>query len=115
MRFFHVFLGLCLIGLVPACSDVPKPDDGELMEHLKSLDIASLSDDTQSFFADAKIVDIKHNSGEPVALATVSIPQENDNDRTIVLVLRNTDQGWEVYDKDLTDPRSSTYMLLKRK
>ena len=103
--------------VIVACSDVPSPDEDTVVGDLQSLDEQLIKKKKPALFADADIVDIEHVGGESVAVATVRIPSQDPDPESeyteIRLILKHTDTGWEIYDKDLENPGSSTSMILR--
>lgn len=102
---FHALLG---------CSDFSEPDKDEVITHLKSIDNANLSENARAILGRGEVIRVEHNSDEPVALATLQLGEDSASATTVTIVLVHTDDNWELYDKDLKDPNSSTSMLLRK-
>lgn len=60
--------------------------------------------------AEAQIVEIEHERGQPVAIVSIQINPYTPVEK---LLVRNTEQGWQLYDRDIQDRNSSTFMTLK--
>ena len=114
------FCKLVLLGTaisLVGCSDVPSPEEDALVSNLGSIDQMLIEARRTALFAEAEIIDIEHVGGESVAVATIRISStgvDSDSKFTdIRLVLVHTDSGWEVFDKDLKNPGSSTSMIVR--
>lgn len=92
-------------------SKVKKPKEAAVRSELEYLQARLTNGNIKVHgLAAMEIVDIDHNRGEPVAVATM---RHNENTPEIQLIMRMTEEGWQVYDRDLEDRTSSTYLVLR--
>lgn len=106
------FLVLALFLCAAACTDVSPPNEEKLVDHLRSIDHPDLTNQAKRLLDDMVIVNLAHESDDPVALLTVRPIDAEDASQDVSLVVVSTDNGWELYDSDMKDRNSSTSMLL---
>lgn len=93
---------------VTTFKSVKSPKANNVVEEFREVHARAFDQDRSiGALRDVEVITIEHIKREPVALVDIKYTNARHTE-TLKLVFRMTDDGWQIYDREMSDPNSST-------